>query len=179
MTATGPDVIRTARLDLVAATAEALRADLAGRVALSEHLGVDVPPSWPPPLYDGSAVRWSLARIVEEPEFQRWGTRYFVRRVPGPIAVGAGGYKGPPKDGAVEIGYSVLPRFQRQGLATEAGLGLVMRAFQEPAVRQVFAETLPELRPSIGVLERIGFRFVGAGSEDGVVRYAIRREDLG
>jgi RimJ/RimL family protein N-acetyltransferase len=179
VTVPDPEIIRTARLDLVPATADALRADLLGRVALSGYLGVDVPPAWPPPLYDESAVQWSLARIAADPAHERWGTRYFVRRTPGPIAIGAGGFKGPPQLGAVEIGYAVLPQFQRQGLATEAGLGLVVRAFQEPTVEQVLAETLPNLRPSIAVLERIGFRLVGAGSEEGVVRYAIRREDLG
>jgi RimJ/RimL family protein N-acetyltransferase len=38
----------------------------------------------------------------------------------------------------------------------------------------VILETLPDLTPSIGVLEKCGFRFIGEGSESGVVRYERR-----
>lgn len=179
MTPTDNQVIHTPRLDLVPATLAALQAELAGRVALSEHLGADVPPSWPPPLYDVDAIRWMLARLSESPAHERWGARYFLRRVPHPVAVGIGGYKSPPTNGEIEIGYSLLPEFQGQGLAAEACSGLVARAFEEPDVRQVVAETLPDLRPSISVLERAGFHRVGGGSEEWVMRFAITREDVG
>jgi len=171
-------VIRTERLDLVPATADALQADLAGRVALSAHLGVDVPPSWPPPLYDDDAIRWMLARVSEGAEHERWGARYFLRRNPRPVAVGIGGYKSPPVSGEIEIGYSLLPEFQGQGLAAEACIGLVTRAFEASDVRCVIAETLPDLRPSIVVLERAGFCRIGEGSEEWAVRYAITREEF-
>jgi RimJ/RimL family protein N-acetyltransferase len=53
---------------------------------------------------------------------------------------------------------------------------LIGRAFAFPDVRRVIAETLPELTPSIGVLRKCGFRFIGEGSEPGVIRFAITRE---
>ena len=40
---------------------------------------------------------------------------------------------------------------------------------------RVTAETYPELVGSIGVLRRCGFRFIGEGSEVGVIRYEITR----
>jgi RimJ/RimL family protein N-acetyltransferase len=44
-------------------------------------------------------------------------------------------------------------------------------------VRRVIAETLPELAGSIGVLRRCGFRLLGEGSEPGVIRFELRREE--
>ena len=39
------------------------------------------------------------------------------------------------------------------------------------------AETLPELTPSIGVLEKCGFRLIGDGSEPGVIRFELTRAE--
>ncbi len=50
------------------------------------------------------------------------------------------------------------------------------RAFANPAVRRVIGETLPELSPSIGVMQKCGFRLVGAGSEAGVIRFELTGE---
>jgi len=44
-------------------------------------------------------------------------------------------------------------------------------AFAVPSVMRVIAETLPTLEASIAVLEKCGFRFIGDGSERGVIRY--------
>ena len=47
--------------------------------------------------------------------------------------VGNGGFKGPPSaSGVVEIGYSILPAFQRRGFATEAARCLMAAAFALP-----------------------------------------------
>jgi ribosomal-protein-alanine N-acetyltransferase len=92
-------------------------------------------------------------------------------------AIGLVGYKGPPNaDGVVEVGYGVLEQFRRRGYATEAVAALIQRAFADPRVTRVAAETYPELIPSIGVMEINGMRFVGPGSEDRVIRDAIVRE---
>lgn len=40
---------------------------------------------------------------------------------------------------------------------------------------RVIAETLPELLPSIGVLEKTGFEQIDGGSEPGVLRYEYRK----
>jgi len=162
---------------LIPGTAELLRAELEGRGRLEEVLGVTVPDAWPPELYDHEAVSWTLGQLEADPDHERWGFYYFVLRNSGsgPLVVGAGGYKGPPSRGAVEIGYSVLPEFQRRGLATEAALGLVSHGFAEQSVGLVVAETLTGLEPSIGVLRKLGFSLEGEGSEPGVIRYQLER----
>jgi RimJ/RimL family protein N-acetyltransferase len=52
---------------------------------------------------------------------------------------------------------------------------LVAWAFAKPAICRVTAQTFPSHVPSIRVLEKCGFRPVGAGSEPGAVRFALER----
>ena len=49
-------MIRTPRLQLVPATVTLVQADLQGREALQQTIGVDVPESWPPELFDHDAL---------------------------------------------------------------------------------------------------------------------------
>ena len=111
-----------------------------------------------------------------------WGVWYFLLRddLSGSrVAIGNGGFKGPPTaEGAVEIGYSLLVEHHGKGYATEAIGALLAWAFGQPEVRLVIAETLPQLIPSIRLLEKCGFRFVGPGSdpEPGAIRYELPRE---
>ncbi len=92
--------------------------------------------------------------------------------------MGICGFKGKPDEtGSVEIGYSVLRQYQVQGYATEAVSRLVVWAFSHQNVTEVSAETFPHLRKSIRVMEKNGFSYTGPGSEQGVVRYAVHRED--
>jgi RimJ/RimL family protein N-acetyltransferase len=171
--------IRTERLDLLPGTRAVLEADLEGRNMLERTLHVEIPESWPPPLYDADAIGWMLERLAADQGSGAWGFRYFVHQAEAPAqgrAVGAGDFKGPPSpDGSVEVGYSVLPEFQRRGFATEALKGLMARAYDDPRVDHILAETLPELTPSIGVLHKAGFMLVGPGSEQGVIRFEHRR----
>ena len=169
--------IRTERLNLLSGTTPVLDAGLKGRAALSQILDIEISKSWPPPLYDAHAISWMLGRLQDDEVFEKWGFRYFVRRQESGrgVAVGAGGFKGPPSaDGSVEIGYSVLPEFQRHGFATEAARGLLQRAYGDPGVEYVVAETLSDPAPSIAVLHRIGFELVGDGSEPGVIPFEHR-----
>ena len=185
--------IRTPRLRLVPGTPAALRAELDSPRALAAVLGLEVPPSWPPELYDAGAVRWMLDRLETHPEDAAWGFYYVAeaaRRADAAdsavggaargLVVGAGGYMGPPKaGGAVEIGYSIVPERRRRGYAREAVDGWLANAFADPRVTRVLAHTLPALAPSIAVLRSAGFAFAGPGGdaqEPAVVQYVLTRE---
>jgi RimJ/RimL family protein N-acetyltransferase len=174
--------IRTSRLDLVAATPAALRIELESPELLGPHLGARVPKGWPPELYDESAVRYTLQRLLDRPEEANWGFHYFLLREDAHepadrVLVGCGGFKGAPwEDGTVEVGYAVVEQFRRRGIASEAVRGLVAHAFNDERVRRVIAETYPYLTPSIGVLQKCGFAFIGSGSEPGIIRYELRWE---
>ena len=178
----------TPRLELRPGTASGLQAELRGRTDLERALAVPVPADWPPEFYDADAIRYMLAQLAERDDAGPFGFYYLILR-PGRLAVasggslvGAGGFKGPPDEaGEVELGYSVLPAFQRVGLATEAVNAWVALAFCDPRVSAVVAQTLPALVPSTRVLEKAGFNCVGAGHdpqappEEQVVRYLLSR----
>jgi RimJ/RimL family protein N-acetyltransferase len=166
--------LSTQRLDLIAATPELLRAELEQPARLAALLGVAPPEVWPPPLNSAETVEYALRFLEGDPERAGWMSWYFVRHE-GRVLVGQGGYCGRPEGGSVEIGYSLLEAHQKRGYATEAVRALIERAFSFDGVHTVTAQTLPDLSPSIRVLERLGFRWVGAGSEEGAIRYALEK----
>jgi ribosomal-protein-alanine N-acetyltransferase len=172
-------MIETDRLQLVPATLSALRAELESPAALAAVARMEVPGAWPPELYDRDPLMFTIGRLEAAPEEASWWLYYFILKDPDGgqgTAIGCGGYKGPPKeDGTVEVGYSVLPQYRRQGFASEAVEGFVRAAFADARIERVIAETLPELEPSIAVLKKCGFRFLGVGSEEGVIRYELLR----
>lgn len=173
-------MIATERLELIPATPALIRAALESRSTLADGLGAAVPPTWPPEHVDPPALRFAHDRLIEDAAHAGWWFYFLVLPddVGGRVLAGLAGYKGPPsEDGTVEVGYSVLADRQRRGYASEAVRALLRRAFAVPEVRRVVAETLPELAPSIGVLRKCGFRFVGEGSEPGVIRYELTRAE--
>ena len=98
-----------------------------------------------------------------------WGSHLFIDLAANEL-VGFGGYKGPPVNGEVEIGYSVAPTRRRRGYATSAARELIERA-RASGVTLVSAHTLPEPNASTRVLERCGLQHVGGvvDREDGFV----------
>jgi [ribosomal protein S5]-alanine N-acetyltransferase len=146
---------------------------------LAELLDTPPPKKWPPPLNDEQSQQHFLASLQKAAASDAgWNLWFCVRREPREL-IGNAGFKGSPRNGLVEIGYSMLEMHQRQGYATEAVRALLSWAFQSPVVQRVAADTLPELTPSIRVMEKSGFAFVGDGPvEDGMrtIRYELTRE---
>jgi hypothetical protein len=105
MTAT-PLLVRTPRLDLIAATLDHLDAELEGHAALQDLIGAAVPEDWPPGEYDRNAQEFFRARLASGgPSLVGWLTWYAVTRDPaggrGALVAGAG-FLGPPAGGSVE-----------------------------------------------------------------------------
>lgn len=175
-------VLKTERLQLKSATPELAAADLNSPSDFSRLLGADVPEDWPPPLNDDNTKAYTLNYLKENPDAAGWGTWYFLlpgKRGEKTRAIGIGGFKGKPsQEGMVEAGYSIIPGYQRLGFASEALAGLMDWAFSHPEVVLVTAETLPSLAASIRVLEKNGFQLLGKGSEEGVIRYGIDRNEF-
>lgn len=177
-----PLKITTERLELIAGTPELARADIDSRSRFSQLLDATVPDEWPPPLNDLGSMTWFARYLEEHPDGVGWVTWYFLLRENNRgerIAIGNGGFKGKPTpDGTAEVGYSVLEKFQRNGYATEATRSLVSWAFEHPEVNRIIAETYPSLTGSIHVLGNNGFVYIGEGSEEGVIRYAVGRQEF-
>ncbi len=172
----GDTVLATARLRLVPATSTMINAELENPGQVAEVLDAELAVDWPPEHHDFDTLTFWRDEL-ERPGAAGWWLHYalHVRRGGASTVVGSVGYKGPPKDGVVEIGYSVVPSWQRQGLATEACLALIESAWRRGA-SEVVAHTLEGLEPSIGVLRKLGF-VTSVSSEPSVLAFTLRRPD--
>jgi RimJ/RimL family protein N-acetyltransferase len=151
--------IETERLELVAGNLLLAQADLEDRAKFSQLLEAQVPEAWPPPLNDQASQRYLANFFVEDPNAIGWGVWYYLLRVPKRVLIGNGGFKGKPKpDGSVEVGYSILDEYQNAGFGTEALRALTLWAFSHQEVKRIIAETFPDLKPSIRILEKMGFK---------------------
>jgi RimJ/RimL family protein N-acetyltransferase len=153
---------------LVVADERLLEAAIEGPRALERATGLAVVDGWY--VFPGSLTR-VRDQLRADPGAARWGTRVFV--ADGAV-VGWGGFKGPPRDGTVELGYAIAPAREGRGLATAAVRAMVREAFADPAVRAVIAHTLPEPGPSPRVLEKAGFTFDGDTTERGRTAWRFR-----
>ncbi len=172
-------LLRTKRLDLVAATLDHLEAELDSPSTLGLLLGVEIPRGWPPGEYDRHALEFFHAQLkAGGPDHVGWYTWYaLTRNSQGQreSLVAGAGYFGPPTGGTAEIGYSVVSFAQRNGYATEIVAALVDNAFAIPSISQVIAHTSDDNAASTQVLLRCGFKRTGPGSEPQSVRYSVIR----
>lgn len=174
---------KTNRLRLVALDAHLARLQIEDRSAFFAALGAQSEALWPPVAQDAPKLAEQLESLNAEPEEAGWrGWVFLMSWTPGgpDRAVGSGGFFGlPDDDGAIEIGYAMLPSFREQGLATEAVGGLVDWAFEHEAVTHVRANTLAHLDASRRVLEKSGFVQVEETEDkngDVSVLYTLSRE---
>lgn len=173
-------MIVTKRLELIPASIALLRAAIDGPETLGACLRAAIPASWPPEHLDEASLRYTIDRLTENPDQHEWWGYFVLLRSSDSdrTLIGCVGYKGPPDgNGTVEVGYGITSEHRRKGYATEATMALIHRAFADSRVQRVAVETMPELIPSIGVVDKCGFHFVGGGSEPGVIRYELHRDE--
>ena len=173
-------MIRTERLDLVPASLELLRAELASAKHLEAALGAHVPEDWPPGEYDRAALAFFCSRLeAEGPPSADWYVWYAVRRARKGgkgLLIAAAGFLGPPRAGRAEIGYSVIPSARNRGFASEIVQALTEFAFGQ-GVGRVVAHTSDSNPASAHVLLRCGFLRAGAGPTPGSVLYQKSHPD--
>jgi RimJ/RimL family protein N-acetyltransferase len=170
---------------LMPATVALARAELADRAEFSRLLPASVPDEWPPEIL-ADALPIFLEWIEAAPDQVGWYVWYAMIRAPreasdmlagvvGDILIASGGFKGPPQDGTVEIGYSVLPQYQGHGYAAEMVRALIDWAFAQPGVLRIVAETTEENVASMRLLKRQGFTNAEPAVEPGHVRLMLNR----
>ena len=139
-----PADLKTDRLRLVAITPAMMAAEQQADGSLTKLLHARLTPEWPPEHWEPHVFDFILKQFADEPTTAGWH-RYVVL----PDSYGCsttligcvGGF--PKPDGDVEIGYSTIPQFQRQGYATEAATTLVNWLLARKGVRSVSAQTFP------------------------------------
>lgn len=119
-------------------------------------------------------VLTSTAGLYESAGFVPPWICYLVTRDGG--IVGTCGFKGPPRDGRVEIAYFTFPPNEGAGLATAMAQALVSLASRTDPRLVVFAQTLQDRNASHRVLEKLGFERAGLveHAEDGTILEWVR-----
>lgn len=89
------------------------------------------------------------------------GSVYFVLEVNGKVGGGSGVFPTPglPAECCELVKLYLLPEFRRQGL----GLTLMKKCFQQAKTlgyKQIYLETMSELRHAIGLYEKAGFKYL-------------------
>lgn len=166
---TTPLPIETRRLRLVAITPELVETETAGPEPLGMALQAEVGPDWPPEHWGPHVRAHILGQFLDHPESIGWH-RYMLFGDEGWRLVGCLGAF-PCAAGDVEIGYSVVESYQRRGLGSEAALAFVDWLLRQPTIHSVSAQTFRTWPGSIKVMQRCGMRFIGAGDQEGTVRY--------
>lgn len=163
---------RTTSLTLIAGNTELISAELNDRSAFAALLGAAIPDNWPTKtLKEALPVFQRLYR--EHPDWEGW-LHWYALLSGKDIAVlcASIGFKGPPDDtGTIEIGYSVLPEYQRRGIASEMLACILQRSINNSLVKNVIAETEHDNFASKRVLEKNGFIEDGKGSEANTIRF--------
>ncbi|MFC5864732.1 GNAT family N-acetyltransferase [Acidicapsa dinghuensis] len=171
-----PDVIRSERMDLVPVTRESLLCQMDegphARKELSAVLDASVPEEWPPEHWEPHVVDYLLKLIAEHPDAVGWCRYLLLRRGTGRVLIGTFGCTFPkPETGEAELGYGVLPSWQRQGFAAEAVMAMMPWLRMQRAIHAFVAQTFPSLYGSVRVLEKCGFVSAGAGEEPGAILF--------
>jgi RimJ/RimL family protein N-acetyltransferase len=94
---------------------------------------------------------------------------------------------GGERAGQAELGYRLLRRYWRQGLASEGARELIRHGFEDLGLTRIFAETMAVNAASRATMAAVGMRYVRTfhqdwdepipGSEHGEVQYAITRDE--
>jgi RimJ/RimL family protein N-acetyltransferase len=83
---------------------------------------------------------------------------YFVQQ--NEHMVGCAAFKGPPRNGRMEIAYGTFEPYRQKGVGTEICRLLLELAFKTDSTLIITARTLPEKNFSTKILEKNGFYFL-------------------
>jgi RimJ/RimL family protein N-acetyltransferase len=144
----------------------ALEALLAGDLdRASEVTGVPLPPFFLEREAQG-IWRYRRDQIRRDPASAPWLVRAVISE-PAGVVVGHAGFHGPPDaSGMVEIGYTILPGYRRQGYGSAAVAALLREAAEVPEVQTARASISPGNIASLALARSFGFRQVGDQWDD-------------
>jgi ribosomal-protein-alanine N-acetyltransferase len=153
-------LIQTARLDVFPCPPQVARAAYGGKRQMETLLGSQISADW----LDGEArslLTYYAQWLEHDPAMLGWGL-WLLKHRSDQVIFGSAGFKGKPNlSGQVEIGYGIGASYRRRGYTYEAAQALVNWAFQQPDVKRIVAESLPENAGSIRILEKLGMQRTG------------------
>jgi ribosomal-protein-alanine N-acetyltransferase len=158
--------IQTARLRLAPVTRTVMNAAVKGRGALESAIkaGVDEDWAWDHVFQDRRRIavadRPRHALIIHEAD----------RRVIGEVR-----FEHIPEIAGFEIGYAIVPRYRRQGYATEAAAALIA-ALEAGGARNIIAGCAMRNVASARTLRRLGFTLDGSNARTGAFWWVWRSQ---
>lgn len=153
-------MIETNRLRLVRWNEDLFQAILDNNlVKLGELLDCETPKQWTTFADMSDALPFFYEEFKKNGNY--WGSFFTVHKADRQL-LGTCGFKGGPNQtDRVEIGYEIHEAYRQQGLASEAAQGLVDFALGHAEIKRVWAHTLAHENPSVSLLKKLGFQFVG------------------
>ncbi|MBJ7987770.1 MULTISPECIES: GNAT family N-acetyltransferase [Bacillus cereus group] len=149
--------LHTNRLIMTTFTHEMIEMLLIDKDAFSEEFSFNIHSEWPLPEYQ-QFFPYKINRFKETPIENKW-EGLIIHKETNTI-IGDMGFKGSPdEEGAINIGYSIVPDQRGKGYASEMGKALVQWGLSQPGVKKVVATCSPDNHPSIKVLQKIGLQF--------------------
>ncbi|HET9476380.1 MAG TPA: GNAT family N-acetyltransferase [Dehalococcoidia bacterium] len=170
--------ILTPRLELVSMSPPFVEAVLGGRPFIAEGIGgLALPRGWPDD-HDRHWLERRLKQMTEDDDSQQWLGRAIVLRGDAlrPM-IGHIGFHEAPRDGVLEMGYTVFEKYRRQGYAHEAIHGMMRWAHETHGIGRFRVSVSPENAPSLALAAKLGFQRTGEqmDPEDGL-EYVFERD---
>ena len=135
--------------------------------AASSEIAADVPEWLAEQLTH--CLEFRLAQLAVDPSLRGWLGRAMVidTAAGGREVIGSIGFHGPPdEEGRLEVGYSVDPRYRRQGLAREAVKAMFDWAHTTYGITRFLASIAPDNQPSLRLATQFGFEQIGTQIDD-------------
>ncbi|KEK23233.1 GNAT family N-acetyltransferase [Bacillus gaemokensis] len=150
--------IETKRLKMIPFTLELVEATIKGGEELKKMIPYKVSSEWPMADYK-DILPWIAEGLRKSPRQSKWSG--LIVHVEDNMIIGDMGCKGAPDStGTVEIGYSIVPKYQGNGYATEIAKAFVEWLQQNEEVQTIKADCLTSNVASSRVLEKVGFTCV-------------------
>ncbi|GAC1619399.1 MAG: GNAT family N-acetyltransferase [Ktedonobacteraceae bacterium] len=164
--------LETKRLAFIPFSLDLMKATMTDKARLEEMLEVAIPDSWPGPDL-AEALPFFVKNMQREPSGRIWNGLIISKT--DAVLIGDMGFMGgPDEEGAVEIGYSIVPEYRNQGYATEMASFLIHWALQQAEVKVVTAKCDRDNIGSIKVLTKVGMHRLE--SEGDMLNWEMRAE---
>ena len=160
------DIIHSPRLELIALSADFLRASLhADLESASRLINLSIPRDW---LDAKWLMEMRLAKLRDDPALEPWLLRAVGLRETRAMVGFLGFHSRPGPDylksyapDSVEFGYTIFPEYRKKGYSSEAAQALMEWAEREHGVKRFILSISPTNEPSLRLARRFGFSKVG------------------
>ncbi|WP_163654304.1 GNAT family N-acetyltransferase [Listeria sp. PSOL-1] len=147
--------LKTERLLLIEYEYKMIQATIVGIQELEYTSGYQVSANWPG-IDFFFYLPFVLENIQRKPWMTRW-TRLIVLQSENKIIGEIGGQGDPDQTGEIELGYSIVPEYQRRGYMQEALQAMLIWLTKQAEIKRIFARCYEQNQASIHVLQKTGF----------------------